>query len=158
MPWKERFLGLYRAHGVAADAQAFESVFYAADDALLGTLPPACGLRETVARLAAGVSSGLGVGDPRVTAGVARDFLEASLAHLRRTREVLERLRARYRLGVVSNFYGSLDAVCKETGLDGLLDVVVDSTRIGYTKPDARIFRHATDALGVAAAEAIFVG
>ena len=157
LPWKERFQALYRAQGVIADG-GFDTVFYAADDALLGALAPTCGLRETVARLAAGVSSGLGVEDAGLTARVAEGFLEASLAHLRRNHAVLARLRQRYRLGIVSNFYGNLDAVCAEAGIDGLFDVVVDSTRVGSTKPDPRIFRHATDALGIAPAETTFVG
>lgn len=157
LPWKERFRALYRTQGVTLDG-GFDTVFYAADDALQGVLARTCGLRETVARLAAGVSSGLGVEDAALTARVAKGFLEASLAHLRRNHVLLARLRQRYRLGVVSNFYGNLDAVCTEAGIDGLFDVVVDSTRVGSTKPDPRIFRHATDALGVAPAEATFVG
>ena len=157
LPWKERFRTLYRAQGVTSD-EGFDAVFHAADDALLGVLSQTCGLRETVARLAAGVSAGLGLEDAPLTARVADGFLEASLAHLRRNHALLDRLRQRYRLGIVSNFYGNLAAVCAETGIDGLFDVVVDSARVGSTKPDPRIFRHATDALGVAPAEATFVG
>ena len=158
VPWKERFRRLYRAHGVAASDAVFDPVFFAADDALLGALPPGCGLRETVGRLAAGVSAGLGVVDPRVTVRVADSFLEASLEHLARNRPLLGRLQQSYRLGLVSNFYGNLDAVCEETAMKGVFDVVVDSTRVGCTKPDARIFRHAIEALGVTTAEATFVG
>ncbi len=157
VPWKERFRALYRAQGVTSD-EGFDAVFYAADDALLGTLSRTCGLRETVACLAAGVSAGLGVDDASLTARVAEGFVEASLAYLRRNHALLARLRQRYRLGIVSNFYGNLDAVCAEAGIDGLFGVVVDSTRVGSTKPDPRIFRHATAALGVAPAEATFVG
>ena len=158
VPWKERFRRLYRAQGVAPAESAFDPVFYAADDALVGVLPPGCGLRETVSRLAVGVSAGLGVTDARVTSRVAERFVEDVLAHVGRNRALLERLHGPYRLGVVSNFYGNLDAVCKETGVDGLFDVVVDSTCVGCTKPDARIFRHAVDALGITFAAATFVG
>ncbi len=158
VPWKERFRRLYGARGVAPPDSAFAPVFYAADDALVGALPPGCGLRETVSRLAAGVSAGLGVTDPRVTAHVAGRFVEDALAQVRRNRALLDRLQGRCRLGIVSNFYGNLDAVCKEAGIDGIFDVVVDSTCVGCTKPDARIFRHAIDALGVTAADVTFVG
>lgn len=158
LPWKERFRLLYRAHGVHPADQVFDPVFYAADDALPGVLPDGCGLRDTVGCLAASVSAGLGVTDPRVTAQVGDGFLEASLAHLSASRELLTRLRRRYRLGLVSNFYGNLDAVCEEAGIAELFDVMVDSARVGFTKPDARIFRHATDALGVTATDATFIG
>jgi putative hydrolase of the HAD superfamily len=157
VPWKERFRRLYRAHGVAPPDPAFDAAFYAADDALLGA-PPGCGLGQTVSRLAAGVSAGLGVRDARVTTEVAARFVADALAHVAGNRAVLDRLHARYRLGLVSNFYGNLADVCDEVGLGGLFDVVVDSTRVGCAKPDARIFRHAIDALGVTAAAATFVG
>jgi putative hydrolase of the HAD superfamily len=158
LPWKERFQQLFRAHGVPAGDGVFDPVFYAADDALLGALPSGCGLRETVGRLSVGVATGLGVADRHVAARVGESFLEASLVHLSTSRKLLGRLRERYRLGLVSNFYGNLDAVCAEAGLAGLFDVLVDSTRVGFTKPDPRIFRHATGLLGVAPADATFIG
>jgi putative hydrolase of the HAD superfamily len=158
LPWKERFEQLFRAHGVHAGDGVFDPVFYAADDALLGTLASGCGLRETVGRLTVGVATGLGVADRRVAAQVGERFLEASLAHLSASRKLLGRLRGRYRLGLVSNFYGNLEAVCAEVGLAELFDVLVDSTRVGFTKPDPRIFRHATDVLGVAPVDATFIG
>jgi putative hydrolase of the HAD superfamily len=158
LSWKARFRQLYRAHGVDPDDDVFDRVFYAADDALLGALPPACGLRETVERLAAGVSAGLDVADPGVTAQVGQGFLEASLAQLSASGRLLARLRLRYRLGLVSNFYGNLDGVCAEAGIAELFDVMVDSTRVGFTKPDPRIFRHAADALGVDPSAATFIG
>ena len=158
LAWKDRFRRLYQASGVTADETVFDPVFYTADDALLGALPEDCGLRETVGRLTAGVSAGLGVTDPGVTRQVQEGFLEVTFEHLTRSGRLLGRLRERYRLGLVSNFYGNLDAVCNEAGIAGLFDVVVDSTRVGFTKPDPRIFRRAIDALGVAPADATFVG
>jgi FMN phosphatase YigB (HAD superfamily) len=157
LAWKERFRQLYRAHGVDPGDDVFDPVFYAADDALLGALGDS-GLRETVDRLVAGVSARLGIADGRLTARVGGDFLDASLAHLEASSRLLDRLRGRYRLGLVSNFYGNLDAVCAEAGIDKLFDVIVDSARVGVTKPDPRIFRHATDALGVEPAATTFVG
>ena len=158
LAWKTRFRQLYRSYGVDPADEVFDSAFYSADDALLGALPPTCGLGETVERLTAGVSTGLGVADDRVTAHVARRFLEASLARLTVSARLLGHLRGRYRLGLVSNFYGNLDAVCAEAGIADLFHVIVDSTRVGITKPDPKIFRRATDAIGVEPADATFVG
>jgi HAD superfamily hydrolase (TIGR01509 family) len=158
LPWKRRFRQLYRTHGVDPSDGVFDPAFYAADNALLGVLPPVCGLSETVGRLAAGVSAGLGVSNSHVATRVTQQFLATSLAQLSASGRVLARLRTRYRLGLVSNFYGNLSAVCAEAGIADLFDVVVDSTQVGFTKPDARIFRHATDALGVGPADATFVG
>lgn len=158
LPWKDRFRQFYRACGVDPGDEVFDPAFYAADDALLGALPPACGLRETVERLATGVSAGLEVSDRNVTKRVAREFLEESLARLSASGLLLARLHGRYRLGLVSNFYGNLTEVCAEAGIVAHFDVVVDSTRVGFTKPDARIFRHATAALGVDPSDVTFIG
>jgi putative hydrolase of the HAD superfamily len=71
---------------------------------------------------------------------------------------VLTRLSARYRLGLVSNFYGNLETVCHNTAIQSLFGVIVDSVRAGLSKPDPRIFMRALDELGVAPADATFVG
>ena len=156
--WKERAWRLYREAGAVADAAVFDPVFYTADDALVGAVPVTLPLADTVRRVFAGVSAGLGVADARLTERLAGRFVNEARAHLARSAAVLARLATRYRLGIVSNFYGNLGAVCAEAGLAPLVEVVADSTVVGVGKPDARIFRHALDALGVAPAAATFVG
>ncbi len=75
------------------------------------------------------------------------------------TREGLESLRTRgFRLGVVSNSDGRVDEALSAAGLLGCFEVVVDSHRVGFEKPDPRIFQVALDALAVPAAEALYVG
>src|SRR5262249_5312958 len=71
---------------------------------------------------------------------------------------LLERLRRTYRIGIVSNFYGNLQAVLDETGLAPSIEVAVDSTRVGCKKPDPRIFRTALDALEASPEQAVFAG
>jgi len=67
-------------------------------------------------------------------------------------------LAGRYRLGVVSNFYGNLEAVCRSAGLAPLFKVMTDSRRVGVEKPDPAIFRAALDELRAAAETTLFVG
>jgi putative hydrolase of the HAD superfamily len=158
LTWKTRAFGLYRTAGLAADPADFDPLFYAADDALVGAVPATLGLDETVRRLFAGISARLGVADGRLTARLAERFIEDARASLRDSGRVLTRLASRHRLGIVSNFYGNLAAVCADAGLTPVLGVIADSTAVGWSKPDPRIFRHALDALGVSAAEARFIG
>ena len=47
-------------------------------------------------------------------------FTEESLRQLAQSAALLSRLRERYRIGIVSNFYGNLQAVCDEVGLSSL--------------------------------------
>jgi putative hydrolase of the HAD superfamily len=75
------------------------------------------------------------------------------------TREALDRLRAGgLRLGVVSNSDGRVEEALVAAGLRDCFDVVLDSALVGVEKPDPAIFRAALAALGVAPAEALYVG
>ncbi len=109
-------------------------------------------------RLTAGVAESLGLPDQSVAAGVARRFVGDSLAHIAGNVPLLRELARRYRLGVVSNFYGNLARVCDDAGIHSLFQVLVDSTEVGCAKPDPRIFQRALAALGVPASAATFVG
>jgi HAD superfamily hydrolase (TIGR01549 family) len=75
-----------------------------------------------------------------------------------RNRPVLETLGERYRLGVVSNFYGNLEAVCESSGLAGLFGVMTDSQCVGSEKPEPAIFQVALDALQAKPATTVMVG
>jgi FMN phosphatase YigB (HAD superfamily) len=164
--WKERFHALYLAEGLDMSAEAFAPVFFAADDPLVGALPPTAGLKETVHALAAGLESELarqaGAAKGRTDGDrgrrVASRFLADMMAIFARNRTVLEALGERCRLGVVSNFYGNLEAVCRSSGLDSLFAVMTDSCRVGAEKPDPAIFRAALDALRAAPETTVYIG
>jgi HAD superfamily hydrolase (TIGR01549 family) len=165
VPWKERFYALYRAEGLNLSAEAFAPAFYAADDALVGALAPTTGLKETVDLLAANLEAELGRrgrgpegNDIARGQRVASRFLSETSAAFARNRPVLETLGERYRLGVVSNFYGNLEAVCESSGLGPLFGVMMDSQRVGAEKPEPAIFRAALDALHAAPETSVMVG
>jgi len=169
--WKERFYALYRDEGLAMPADAFQSCFFAADDALVGHLAPATDLEGTVQALVTNLEAELarrsgsektggadGRRDGERGTRVAARFLVEASAAFARNRPVLEALRARYRLGVVSNFYGNLDAVCRGAGLAPLFAVLVDSHCVGAEKPDPAIFRTALAALRATPETTVLVG
>jgi len=158
LPWKERVYRRFRDEGVVVNPERFDPAFYAADDALVGTLPVTTSFQATVERLAAGVAAALELADPSIPDRVARRFLADSLETLHANTPLLRALSRRYRLGVVSNFYGNLAQVCEDAGIRSLFGVLVDSAAVGCTKPAPQIFQHALDALGVTAAKATFVG
>jgi putative hydrolase of the HAD superfamily len=73
--------------------------------------------------------------------------------------EMLERLRGRgLRTGIVSNFDHRLPAVLEALALAPLFDLVVLPGDVGAAKPDARIFVHALQRLGLRPEEAVYVG
>lgn len=166
--WEERFYALYESAGLAMTAGAFAPAFYAADDALVGRLAPTAGFQETVSALAANLEAQLAArnsaigdvvsADSRRGRRVAKGFLSRASAILARNRIALEALSRRYQLGVVSNFYGNLEAVCDSARLAPLFGAMVDSHRVGVQKPDPAIFRTALDALHAAPETTLYVG
>jgi putative hydrolase of the HAD superfamily len=62
------------------------------------------------------------------------------------------------RLLVVSNSDGTIERGLAELRLLPYFDAVVDSSVVGFEKPDPRIFEHALARAGVAAARALHVG
>jgi len=158
LTWRERFHGLFQAEGVAVESARFDPVFYEADDALVGSVPETFSLEETVRRIADGVARALRPDDAALGSRVAARFLADARVCFEANAPILERLARRYRLGVVSNFYGNLATVCDNAQVRRYFGVIVDSARVGFSKPDPRIFVTAVEALGIEPGRAVMVG
>jgi putative hydrolase of the HAD superfamily len=72
--------------------------------------------------------------------------------HLRRFRE------AGFRLGVVSNALGNIEADAARYGLAEYFDVIIDSHVVGVAKPDPRIFHICLERMRMSPEEALFAG
>jgi putative hydrolase of the HAD superfamily len=71
----------------------------------------------------------------------------------------MARVRARgVKVVLVSNSEGMLDRLFAELGILGDFDRLLDSGKVGFEKPDPRIFRLALDAYGVAPDLALHLG
>ena len=73
---------------------------------------------------------------------------------------VLETLRRRYKVGLVTNWEHAprIHELLAELGIETLFDAVVVSDEHGSAKPDPGIFHEALSRTGVAPAEAVYVG
>ena len=156
--WKTRFARLWRDEAGEVESTVFDRAFYDADDALVGRIAAETTLAETVRLLTGGLARRLPSRDSGAAARIADRFCADAATRLAASAELLERLALQYRLGVVSNFYGNLSAVCAEAGLAPHISVAVDSAAVGFQKPDIRIFRAALDALQAKPKDAVFVG
>ncbi|MCA1677722.1 MAG: HAD-IA family hydrolase, partial [Actinobacteria bacterium] len=76
-------------------------------------------------------------------------------------RGVLEELRARaIRMAIVTDSWGDADTVKRkhdQIGLDGFFEAFAVSSELGCNKPDARMYRTASDALGLEPSECFYV-
>jgi HAD superfamily hydrolase (TIGR01509 family) len=73
-------------------------------------------------------------------------------------KELLKDLKKDCRLGVISNFYGNLDAALEGLGILKYFDITVDSSIAGIAKPDTGIFRLAIEKLNVLPNNTVVVG
>ncbi len=157
--WLDRFFELYEQAGLVFPREEIKRVFYLADETCCKN--PAVdrfGLRELMKYHVHLQFAALELQDrPREEYLVER-FCSKTEEILKRNTFLLGRLKNRYRLGVVSNFYGNVETLCDEAGLSNHLDLVLDSTCIGLSKPDPEIFLLALKRMDVAPTEAIFVG
>ena len=81
-----------------------------------------------------------------------------ALRHIAKAREVLEVLRPKYRMVLVSNFYGNIEAILRDFGLAEYFDAVIESAVVGVRKPDPEIYRLGVKATGCEAKDVTVVG
>lgn len=74
-------------------------------------------------------------------------------------KQVLEHLKqAGYPMVLVSNFYGNINQVLKDAGLDGYFCHVIESAVVGVRKPNPAIFALGVCALDLPASQVLVVG
>ena len=158
--WLDRFVDLYAAAGRAVPFDALRTAFYRADEAAYGDARVAdMSLAQLMEFHVAVQLRQLDIDDARLHRHLVEAFVAGSEAALADSRARLSRLAAeRYRLGVVSNFYGNVARILADAGIAPLLAVVADSNRVGVMKPDRRIFEHALAGLETPAAATLHVG
>ena len=98
---------------------------------------------------------------------IERDALIAKLAafgddfarqHTQESAKVLKALAGKYKLVIVSNFYGNLHSVLSAYGLLQYFDDVVESAVVGVRKPDPAIWQLGVDHAQCSAAECLAIG
>lgn len=153
----ERFRPIYKEEGI--DSPRFDRAFYDSEDALASKHElQGLDLEQTCRLLVRDMLDVLAPDRLDRADAIAGRFAADSRRQFARLMPVLERLSRRYRLGVVSNFYGNLDGILRAEGLRGLFSVVADSGVVGVIKPEPAIFLHACRGLEAEPAECVMVG
>ncbi|MGH7925508.1 MAG: HAD family hydrolase [Candidatus Binatus sp.] len=97
-------------------------------------------------------------GRHRFVEQVTSSFVRETSAGLAHSRDVIGPLKDRFKLGIVSNFYGNLDRILEEAKLDRFFAAVADSSRVGIFKPEPGIFEAALKKLQCAPEAAAMIG
>lgn len=159
--WLDRFVALYAATGLEAPRDQVRAAFdhaerLAASDDKIAT----AGLDDMIERhvgwqlahLCAGVDAGL---HRQLVEGFTRPVRDVAATNAL----VLASLAGRgFRLGVVSNGCGNVDVLCADLGYAPYLSTIIDSRRVGLSKPDPAIFIHAAAMLGLHPSGVMMVG
>ncbi len=174
--WLDRFLSSYRAAGIEISRADLDPAFEHATRIGYGaTRIVACfGMTDLVrflvghqfkylrksgpVPLAAMLGDAGAAGRHRFVEHVTNAFVRETTAGLAHSRELIGTLEGRLKLGVVSNFYGNLDAVLAEAKLDRFFDAVADSSRVGIFKPEAGIFEAALKKMHCAPESTAMIG
>ena len=158
--WLDRFVALYAAAGLDRPRAVLRDAFDAAERrAAIDDLISTAGLDAMIDRHVGWQLAHLGVDDSTLRRFLVDGFVQP----VRRASEANARLLAGLRsrdllLGVLSNGCGNVDVLCRDLGYTPYLASVVDSRRVGLSKPDPAIFVHAAATLGVPPHEVLMVG
>jgi len=156
--WLDRFLAQYRAAGIEISRAELDPAFDHATRIGYGAtrIITRFGLTDLVRfivghqfeylrqsgapKVRALLDEGGAKGRHRIVEAITTSFVAETSAGLEHSREVMAALQARFKLGVVSNFYGNLDRILADARLERFFDAVADSSRVGIFKPEAGIF------------------
>lgn len=74
------------------------------------------------------------------------------------SKPVLKKLSERWPLVLVSNFYGNIETVLKDFGIDVFFSKVIESAVVGVRKPDPEIFRLGARAMHIPPENTLVIG
>jgi putative hydrolase of the HAD superfamily len=165
--WSEVIWSAWQKAGVAADKAEFREVYVYAERELARTLHilPHHNFHDLL-RIKMQIElqrlAEMGHFAPASVdemAGKIADLCYASAkASVERARPVLDALSRRYPMVLVSNFYGNVETVLKDFGIDGYFKKVIESAVVGVRKPDPKIFTLGVEALGLKPEEVLVFG
>lgn len=158
--WLDRFCSLYSRFGFELEREAIRAGFDAAEaEALRDEAMQNARLDEMVQRHVRFQFANLGIDNAETERSLVAEFVSQVRAAANANATLLRDLADHgLRLGVVSNGCGNTSVLCDELGYSAHLAVILDSQRIGLSKPDPRFFARAAERIGIEPALLLMVG
>ncbi|HEY2800387.1 MAG TPA: HAD family hydrolase [Chthoniobacterales bacterium] len=148
--WLERFLALYKSFGLELRRATIREAFDAAEQNSAGDEEmPTSSLEEMVKKHVRWQLQHLGLTNPELEAHLVNGFLDPTIETIAENARLLESLAERgFTLGVISNGCGNVARLCEDFGYAPFLSLIVDSRRVGLSKPDPAIYCYAAGKIG----------
>jgi HAD superfamily hydrolase (TIGR01509 family) len=159
-PWAERFRALLAdADLPRLEPGAVKSALEAGEQSVLQHPRAAqLGLAEMAHLHVSAQLESLGAAETELLARLRDRFVAETAGTLAGRNGLLERLADRLPLAVVSNGCGNTERLLAEAGLESFFRAIVDSSQVGFWKPDPRIFEPALTRLEVPRERVAVVG
>ncbi len=143
--WLERFLALYKSFGLARPREEIRRAFDEAERKSSTDEGMASSNFATMIALHVKWQlAHLGLTDSALEQHLVRGFLTPARAAAAENARLLATLAQRgFTLGVISNGCGNVAQLCAEFGYTPFLTLVVDSRRVGLSKPDPAVYEYA---------------
>ncbi|MDD4493467.1 MAG: HAD-IA family hydrolase, partial [Eubacteriales bacterium] len=74
-----------------------------------------------------------------------------------KSKETLLKLKEKYKLGIISDTWPSADRILRSGGVEELFDTKTYSCHLGTWKPDAKMYLHALEQMGLPPEQTVFV-
>lgn len=164
--WSEKFYDVYLNTGIPLEKKIFEKAYLKAEPEV-GNYITAGSMFSDVLKAQVNLQFDFLAEEVRlfsflkksaVTSRIVNECYNDVLAVVAISREVLEQLKGKYSLGIVSNFYGNLETVLKEFELFGYFDSIIDSKCAGVKKPDPEIYKMVLSSMNLSAGECVMIG
>ncbi|HUL45103.1 MAG TPA: HAD family hydrolase [Bacteroidota bacterium] len=158
--WSEKFWEYYEHFGVEVTKTAFEEAFVQSENMIVkyADLPKLTFYKTLHKQFALQFAALKMENEGDLLKSMADACYQDVSRIMQKAQKILEELHQQFRLGVVSNFYGNLEVVCREFKLEMFFRTIVDSAVVGIRKPDSAIWQLALDNLAVRPADAWVVG
>ncbi|MDO5760844.1 MAG: HAD family hydrolase [Bacteroidota bacterium] len=89
---------------------------------------------------------------------VAENCYHIAKQNILRVKPLLQRLAEKYRLAIVSNFYGNLESVLRDYDIRQDFESVIESAVIGVSKPDKKLLLTCLERMNIKAENSTIVG
>lgn len=165
--WSEIIWKGYQAAGVIVDKAEFRDAYVYGERELARTLHilPEHNFRDLLGikiEIELGYLVRSGHMNPEEVAAKSGEVADYCYNYARgcieKIRPVLDTLKSRYPMVLVSNFYGNISSVLADFGLGDYFKKIIESSVVGVRKPDPAIFQLGVEALGLRAEEVLVVG